>query len=107
MLRYLLHEGATVICAHAGQAQPTSANHRIKVNGYPIVTQQTLYTIAGCVLPPPPQANGPCANAQWITAATRVKASGVPVLLQDSQAICSPSGTGLIVAITQLKVKGV
>lgn len=104
---FLLHVGATVLCLHAGQAQPTSPNPRVKVNGQSIVTQPTVYTIAGCILPPPIGANGPCVMAQWITAATRVKASGVPVLLQDSQAVCAPTGTGLNVIVTQLRVKGI
>jgi hypothetical protein len=29
---YVLHQGATVVCAHAGQAQPTAINLRVYVN---------------------------------------------------------------------------
>jgi hypothetical protein len=101
----MLHQGATVLCLHAGQAQPTTPNLRVQVSGQPIVTQTTIYTIAGCTLPPPPSGNGPCVTAQWVTAATRVKAGGVPVLLQDSQAICTPTGTGLNVVVTQTRVR--
>ncbi|MEM6353896.1 MAG: PAAR-like protein [Cyanobacteria bacterium P01_D01_bin.14] len=104
---YLLHGGATVVCLHTGQAQPLATNPRVKVNGQPIVTQTTGYTIAGCTLPPPTAANGPCATAQWMSAATRVKANGVPVLLQDSQAICAPTGTSLNVVMTQTRVRGI
>ena len=104
---YLLHLGATVLCLHAGQAQPVTSNPRVKVGGQPIVTQPTTYTVAGCTLPPPPAANGPCVTAQWVTAATRVKAGGIPILLQDSQAICAPTGTGLNVVVTQVRVKGI
>ncbi len=103
---FLLHVGAIVQCMHAGQAQPTVPNPRVKVSGQPIVTQPGPYAIAGCTLPSPPVANGPCATAQWLTAATRVKASGLPVLLQDSQAVCTPTGTGLTVVMTQVRVKG-
>ncbi len=103
---YLLHQGATVLCMHAGQAQPTAPNPRVKVGGQPVVTQTTIYTVAGCTLPPPTAANGPCVTAQWITAATRVTVGGMPVLLQDSQAICTPTGTGLNVVVTQVRVKG-
>lgn len=102
---YVLHVGATVLCLHAGQAQPTVPNPRVKVGGQPIVTQTTIYTIAGCTLPPPLVANGPCVTAQFITAATRLTAGGMPVLLQDSQAICAPTGTGLNIVQTQLRVK--
>jgi hypothetical protein len=44
-------------------------------------------------------------TAQWTTAATRVTAGGAPVLLQDSVAVCAPTGTGLNVLLTQLRVK--
>ncbi len=45
---FLLHSGATVLCAHAGQAQPTAPNPRVKVSGQPVVTQAAPYTVAGC-----------------------------------------------------------
>ncbi|MES9991929.1 MAG: hypothetical protein ABW098_08250 [Candidatus Thiodiazotropha sp.] len=100
----ILHQGATVLCMHAGQAQPMVTNPRVKVSGQPILTQTTTHTIAGCTLPPPPNGNGPCVTAQWVSAATRVKASAIPVLLQSSQAICTPTGTGLNVVATQTRV---
>ena len=101
----LLHMGATVICAHGGQAQPTAPNPRVMVSSQPIVTQSTTYVVAGCAFVPP-AGNGPCVTAQFVVAATRVMASGVPVLLQDSQAICAPTGTPLTVLVTQVRVKG-
>jgi hypothetical protein len=103
---FFLHVGATVLCAHGGQAQPTVPNPRVKVGGQPVVTQTAPYTVAGCALPPPIAANGPCVTAQWITAALRVTAGGQPILLQDSQAICAPTGTPLTIAVTQVRVKG-
>lgn len=102
---FILHQGATVLCMHAGQAQPTAPNPRVKVGGQPVVTQPTVYTIAGCTLPPPNAANGPCVSGSWVTAATRVRVGGIPVLLQDSQAVCAPTGTGLNVVVTQVRVK--
>lgn len=103
---YLLHVGATVLCTHGGQAQATSPNPRVSVGGQPIVTQPAPYVVAGCAFPPPPVANGPCVTAQWVSAAVRVKAGGMPVLLQDSQAICAPTGTPLNIVVTQVRVKG-
>jgi hypothetical protein len=102
---FLLHSGATVLCAHAGQAQPTSPNPRVRVSGQPVVTQAAPYIVAGCpfvagVVP------SPCVTATWITAAVRVRAGGLPVLLQDSQAICAPNGTPLNIIVTQVRVKG-
>jgi hypothetical protein len=103
---FLLHQGATVLCAHAGQAQPTVPNPRVLVNGMPTVLVSAPYVIAGCALPPPPAANGPCVTAQFVTSATRVTSNGQPVLLMDSQAICAPTGTPLVVVVTQLRVTG-
>src|SRR5260370_42209708 len=100
---YLLHVGAQVLCSHAGQAQPTVPNPRVKVSGQPIVTMTAPYVVAGCALPPPLAANGPCVTAQWVVGATRVTAGGQPVLLQDSLAICAPTGTPLMVVFTQIR----
>jgi hypothetical protein len=102
---FLLHMGATVLCAHAGQAQPTVTNPRVKVGGQPVVTLPTVYSIAGCTMPPPSAGNGPCVTAQFTMGATRVRAGGQPVLLQDGQAICTPTGTPLNIVLTQLRVK--
>jgi hypothetical protein len=102
---FLLHAGATVLCLHAGQAQPTVPYPRATVGGQPIVTQPSPYAVAGCpfVLGVVPS---PCVTAQWVTGATRVLAGGVPVLLQDSQAVCTPNGTPVNVVLTQVRVKG-
>ena len=103
---FLLHLGATVQCAHAGQAQPTVTNPRVTVSSQPIVTQPTLYSVAGC----PFSVSGspsPCVTAQWVSASTRILSNGVPVLLMDSQAICTPNGTPLIVTVTQTRVTGI
>ena len=35
-----------------------------------------------------------------------VPAGGQPVLLQDSQAVCAPTGTPLTVVVTQVRVRG-
>jgi len=103
---FILHQGATVLCAHGGQAQPTAPNPRVTVSGQPIVLQTAPYTIAGC----PFNVSGspsPCVTANWVTAATRVTSNGQPVLLLDSQAICAPNGTPLTIAATQTKVSAI
>jgi hypothetical protein len=102
---FILHLGATVQCSHAGQAMPTVTSPRVSVGGQPVATMAP-YTIAGCPFPPPPNGNGPCVIANWTTFATRVFAGGQPVLLSDSQAICAPTGTPIVIAVTQVKVKG-
>jgi hypothetical protein len=102
----LLHVGATVLCSHGGQAQPTVPNPRVSVNGMPTVTLPNPYVVAGCTMPPPTAGNGPCVTAQWITGATRITSSGQPLLLLNSQAICAPTGTPLMITVTQTRVTG-
>ena len=101
---FLLHAGATVMCAHAGQAQPTAPNPRVTVMGMPTVTMAAPYVVAGCT-----QATASlpfCVTAQWVTASTRVSSNGQPLLLIDSQATCLPTGTPLLVVATQTRVSG-
>jgi hypothetical protein len=97
----ILHLGATVTCSHGGQATPVTTVPRVLVSGQPVTTLASPYLVAGCALPPPPAANGPCVTAQFVTAAVRVLALGQPVLLQDSQSICTPTGTPLLVLVPQ------
>ena len=100
---FLLHVGAQVMCSHAGQAQPTVPNPRVTVSGQPTVAISSPYVVAGCALSPPPAGNGPCVTAQFVTATTRVTSNGQPLLLLDSQAICTPTATPLIVVMTQTR----
>ena len=90
---FLLHQGATVLCAHGGMAQPTAPNPRVLVSGMPITTLSAPYFVAGCALPPPPAGNGPCIMAQFVTGALRLTSDGLPLLILDSQAICAPTAT--------------
>jgi hypothetical protein len=100
---FLLHVGATVLCAHGGQAQPTAPNPRVTVNGTPTVTMTAPHAVAGC-----PRVTGgaptPCVTAQWMMGATRVTSNGQPLLLFDSQAVCVPNGTPVTIVATQTRV---
>jgi hypothetical protein len=101
----ILHLGATVICTHGGQALPTAPNPRVLVSGQPIVTQPAPYAVAGC----PFNVSGapvPCLTAQWVSGATRLFSNGAPVLLFNSQAICAPNGTPLMVTTAQTRAMG-
>ena len=102
---FILHMGATVICAHGGQAMSPSPNPRVRVGGQPVVTQPVPFTIAGCafVMGTVPS---PCVTAQWVTGAVRVRVGVMPVLLQDSMATCVPNGTPLSILVTQVRVRG-
>jgi hypothetical protein len=105
MSGYLLDQSATVLCLHGGQAQATVPNARVKVGGQMTVQQPNPWTIAGCPFTTPAAVPMPCVIAQWTTAATRVKSGGMPLLLQDSQAVCAPNGTGVNIVVTQMRVK--
>src|SRR3989440_11421410 len=105
MAGFVLHLGATVMCAHGGQAQPIAPNPRVLVSGQPVTTQAPPYVVAGCPFVPP-GGNGPCVTAQWVVGATRVFGAGQPILLQTSQAICAPTGTPLVILATQTRVTG-
>jgi hypothetical protein len=101
---FLTHVGATVTCAHGGQAQPTVPNPRVTVMGQPTVTMTAPYAVAGCAFPPPPGGNGPCVTGQWVTGTLRVTSSGQPLVILGSQAICAPTGTPLLIVVTQTRV---
>jgi len=103
---FLLNMSSVVLCAHGGKAQPTVPNPRVKVMGQPTVLQSAPWVVAGCAFPPPPAANGPCVVGNWLIGSIRVKSMGMPLLLQDSQAICAPTGTPVTVVFTQPRVKG-
>ena len=103
---FLVTAGTIVLCSHGGQAKPTLPNLRVKVMGQPVVTQGPPYVVAGCTNPPPPVNIGPCITANWIVASLRVKVMGMPVLLQDSLAVCIPTGTPLNIVPIPMRVKG-
>lgn len=101
---FLLTAGAQIICAHGGQVKPVPpVPPRVKAMGQPVVVQPLPQLVTGCSNQAPP---GPCLTASAITAATRVKIMGQPVLLIDSQALTTPPGTPVTVLNSQPKVKG-
>jgi len=101
---FLVHVGAQVLCAHAGQAQPTAPNPRVLVSGQPTVLITAPYLVAGCTLPPPPGANGPCVTGQWLSGTVRVTSNGQPLVVLSSASICAPTGTPLLIMATQTRV---
>jgi hypothetical protein len=100
----ILHVGATVLCAHGGQATPTAPCPRVTVSGQPVATLGAPYAVAGCAMPPPTAGNGPCVTAQWLVGATRVLAGGLPVLLMTGSSIAVPTGTPLVPTVAQVRV---
>lgn len=101
---HLVEQSAQVMCAHAASASPTTPNPRVKVGGQMTVLATGPYTVAGC-----PFMTGsnpfPCVTGQWITSSVRVKSTGQPLVLRDSQSVCAPTGTPLTIVMTQMRVK--
>ena len=93
------------MCMHGGTAQPTAPAPRVLVSGMPVVTIAAPYVVVGCPFVSP-GGNGPCVTGQWIVGATRVFASGQPVVLQSGNSICTPTGTPMLVAAAQTRVIG-
>jgi len=102
---FVLQVGATVMCAHGGQAQPTVPNPRVLLSGAPSVTMAAPWVVAGCPFVPP--SPGPCVTAQWIVAATRVTSNGQPLLVMSGQAICMPTGAPLLPIVAQTRVSAI
>ena len=101
---FLVQVGAQVLCSHAGQAQPTVPNPRVTVSGQPTVLLTTPYVVAGCTFPPPTAGNGPCVTGQWLVGTARITSLGQPLVVQSSQGICAPTGTPLLLVVTQTRV---
>jgi hypothetical protein len=107
MASFVLHQGATVLCAHGGTAVPLASNPRVTVSGQPVVTIAGAYAIENCPLPPPPAGDGPCVTAHFTTASTRVRVMGVRVLLKECISVCAPTATPLRTTATQTRVSAV
>lgn len=103
---FLLSVDAIVNCLHLGVATPMTVLPSVLLTGAPAIGVLSPWGIVGCTLPPPTVANGPCVTAMFSNPAMCVTSFGVPLLLNDSQAICAPSGTPLIISETQLQVAG-
>jgi hypothetical protein len=102
MAGFLLHLGATVLCAHAGQALPTVPNPRVLVGGQPTTLISVPWLVAGCPFVPP--APGPCVTAQWVVGTVRVLSNGQPLVVQSGVALCAPTGTPLLSIVMQTRV---
>lgn len=100
---FLVQQGATVLCLHGGQAQPTVASPRVKLSGQPAVMMPAPWTVAGC--PFPPNSGGPCVTGQWTSGTVRVTSMGQPLVVQSGTATCVPTGVPLTVITTQVRVR--
>ena len=101
---FLVNVLSQVQCLHGGIATPTVSNPRVLVNGQPTVLMSTPYQVAGCAMPPPSAGNGPCVTGQWTSGTVRVTSLGQPLLVQAGTSTCVPTGTPLVVMVTQPRV---
>ncbi len=99
---FLLHQGATVMCSHGGQATPTAPNPRVLVGGQPTAILSAAWTVAGC--PGVPTSIPPCVTGQWVVGTVRVTSGGQPLAIQTGQAVCVPTGTPLLPVVSQVRV---
>jgi len=97
---FILHVGASAICSHGGTATPVEADARVTIDGQPIATLSSSFVITGCTR----SGSARCRTAHFVTGAKRVTANGQPVLLRDSEGICEPRGTPLVIEQTQTRV---
>lgn len=102
MAGFLIQQGATVLCAHSGQATATAPNPRVLLSGQPSVLLSTPWVVAGCPLVPPPLP--PCVSGQWIVGTLRVTSNGQPLVVQSGQGISIPNGTPLLPVSMQTRV---
>ena len=102
----ILHLGATVLCAHGGQATPTAPNPRVTVSGQPVATIVAPYAVAGCPFVPP-GGNGPCVTGMWTAGATRVLVLGQPVVIMTGVSTCAPTATPLVPVSAQPRVTAI
>jgi hypothetical protein len=101
-MAFLIQIGATVMCAHGGQAMATVPNPRVTLSGQPSVTVSAPWTVAGCPLVPPPLP--PCITGQWIVGTVRVTSNGQPLVVQSGSGITLPNGTPLLPVVMQTRV---
>lgn len=99
---FLIQQGATVMCAHGGQAMPTVPSQAVALDGMPASAIPYPWTVVGCpgVGPPVP----PCVTAQWAVGTTRVTSYGQPLVIMGGTAVCAPAGTPLLPIVTQVRV---
>jgi hypothetical protein len=93
------------MCVHGGQASPVVPNPAVTLDGMPTCLLSDPWTVAGC--PGVPSSVPPCVTAQWIVGTTRVTSNGQPLLVQSSQAVCTPAGTPLLVVVTQTRATAI
>ncbi len=84
----VLTQAASIVCAHGVPAVPVPSQVRVLSSGQPLLVQTDITTVGGCPFTLPGPTPSPCVQVRWLSAAVRVRANGVPVLLQSSSSLC-------------------
>jgi hypothetical protein len=99
---FLIQQGATVTCVHGGQAMGTVPSPSVTLEGMPASAVPDPWVVAGCA--GVPSSVPPCVTAQWTVGTLRVTSYGQPLVIQGGVAVCTPAGTPLLPAVTQVRV---
>ena len=105
----VLHTGTIANCPHGGALNIVATSPRVMVSGMnaAVLTDQGI--VAGCAftIPPVPKPQ-PCVTTRWMVGATRVLASGQPLLINPCVALCLSAeqipGGPPIISSSQMRV---
>jgi uncharacterized Zn-binding protein involved in type VI secretion len=97
---FAVQDGATVVCAHLGQAKPGPVNARVRLGGHATIALGSLWSVDRCSPPSGP----PCVKAFWISGSSRVTSMGKPLVIQGGTAMCLPTLVPLVVQTVQNRV---
>jgi len=101
---FLLHDGATVQCAHGGRGKPIATNPKVSVSKQQTVFLSMQWSISGCANPP--SAGGPCTMGTFTVGTTRVTSNSQPLAIFGGTGTCIPTGVPLLTISSQTKVTG-
>jgi len=102
MLGFLIQQGATVQCAHGGQAKPTMPSPAVSLSGVPAVTIAAPWTVTGCA--GVPSSVPPCTTGQWTVGTTRVTSFGQALVIVGGTGATTPAGIPPLPVVTQTRV---
>jgi hypothetical protein len=97
----------TTTCSHTGQAKPLPPAGRVTILASGVITLSHVYSVMGCQNPTITSGAPPCATAQFLAGAVRVKTNGIPlaILPPPSPVMCQPTNQPMIVAPAQTRVQ--
>lgn len=103
MSAFIVDQGATVQCLHLGKATPLLPSPRVQIEGKPLITIASPYSIAACSLAG--SSVPPCATGRFTKGAQRVQSDGAFVaVVMGGSSTCVPTGTPMFVTVSQFRV---